>query len=404
MEIWKKNLWVCCFAIFIVSVGMSQMAPILPLYVEHLGIHNVDDIARWSGIIFGCNFISLAVFSPIWGRLADKYGRRPMILRACLCLSLIMFGMGLAQNVYHLVGLRLLQGMLSGFQAAITPLIAIQTPQKKSGWALSILFAAQVTGGLLGPLIGGILSEMIGYRMTFFVIAAFCFCGFLALFFLLKEDFVPSASKEVLSTQKIWHLLPQPHLLLCLFVTTLVLQLALMSIQPIITIYIAQISTSTEHIAFIAGLVFSCSGLASALTASRLGHLSDHIGPHKVLLGALLLAGLTFIPQAFVQAPWQLGLLRFLLGIATAGLLPSINSLIRQNTPTAFLGRIYGFNQSAQFLGMFLGSFIGGHIAAQLGIKNIFFITAALLMINALWFYLMVYRKQQNMIKPLSNP
>ena len=193
MEIWKKNLWVCCFAIFIVSVGMSQMAPILPLYVEHLGIHNVDDIARWSGIIFGCNFISLAVFSPIWGRLADKYGRRPMILRACLCLSLIMFGMGLAQNVYHLVGLRLLQGMLSGFQAAITPLIAIQTPQKKSGWALSILFAAQVTGGLLGPLIGGILSEMIGYRMTFFVIAAFCFCGFLALFFLLKEDFVPSA-------------------------------------------------------------------------------------------------------------------------------------------------------------------------------------------------------------------
>uniref|UniRef100_UPI0018C53654 MFS transporter n=1 Tax=Pectinatus frisingensis TaxID=865 RepID=UPI0018C53654 len=98
MEIWKRNLAICCCASFIVSVGMSQMAPILPLYIESLGINNFQEIERWSGIIFSCNFISLAIFSPIWGRLSDKYGRKPMTLRASLWLGIIMVGMGLAQN------------------------------------------------------------------------------------------------------------------------------------------------------------------------------------------------------------------------------------------------------------------------------------------------------------------
>ena len=113
--LWKKNLFICCIASFIVSVGMSQMAPILPLYIAELGIDDPADVARWSGIVFGCNFISLAIFSPIWGRLSDRLGRKPMILRASGWLGLIMIGMGFAQSVWHLVILRLLQGCLSGF-------------------------------------------------------------------------------------------------------------------------------------------------------------------------------------------------------------------------------------------------------------------------------------------------
>src|SRR5574344_2972067 len=114
MEIWKRNLWICCTASFSVSIGMSQMAPMLPLYVAELGVSDPGDIARWSGIIFGCNFISLALFSPVWGRLSDRYGRKPMVLRAALALAVIMFGMGLAQNVWQLCGLRLIQGTMSG--------------------------------------------------------------------------------------------------------------------------------------------------------------------------------------------------------------------------------------------------------------------------------------------------
>src|SRR5574344_1564157 len=135
MEIWKRNLYICCTASFIVSIGMSQMAPILPLYIAELGITDPGDIARWAGIVFGCNFISLAIFSPIWGRLSDRFGRKPMILRASAWLGLIMIGMGLAQSVTHLIILRLMQGALSGFQAAATPWIAQETPKERSGWA-----------------------------------------------------------------------------------------------------------------------------------------------------------------------------------------------------------------------------------------------------------------------------
>lgn len=391
MEIWQKNLWVCCAAVFIVSLGMSQMAPILPLYIEHLGIHDTGEIEQWAGIIFGCNFVSLAIASPIWGKFADRYGKKPMAMRASLWLAVVMVGMGLAQSVYHLMFLRLVQGALSGFQGAIITLIAIQTPKKKSGWALSMIFTGQVSGSLLGPLVGGYLSEVIGYRETFFIIGGLCFCGFLAIWAFVHEDFCHSQNK-LLSSRQVWQHLPAPRLTVCLFITTLVMQLALFSIQPIITVYIMQLAGNAEHIALLAGLVFSCAGFASMLTASRIGHLSDRIGPQKILLLCLLFAGITFIPQAFVTNPWQLGFLRFLLGIATAGLLPSINSLIKQSTPPEIIGRIYGFNQSAQFIGMFSGAFLGGQVAACLGIPVMFLFTASLLLLNAFWFYQTVYR------------
>ena len=384
MEIWKRNLLICCVTSFIVSLGMSQLAPMLPLYVASMGITDVQEIERWSGIIFGSNFITLAIFSPIWGRMSDKYGRKPMTLRATLWLTVIMVGMGLAHNVYQLAGLRFCQGALSGYQAAIIPLIAQSTPPTRSGWAMGMFFTSQVSGTLLGPVLGGWMSEVLGFRPMFFCMAGFCFTGFCALLF-LKENFHPQPQALTLTLKDTFHKLPQPKLILGLAVTTFLLQFSLMSIEPIITVYIAQLVQNSDHIALIAGAVFSCSGFASMLTASRIGKLGDRIGSQKILWGSLLLGAVSFIPQGYVTSPWQLGFLRFLLGVATAGLMPSVNNLIRQNVPSLCLGRIYGFNQSAQFIGMFTGAFAGGSIAAALGIKNLFLLMAALLFLNALW-------------------
>ncbi len=391
MEIWRRNLLICCFAGFVVCIGVSQMAPILPLYIAELGIHNLNDIERWTGIVFSCAFISLAVFSPIWGRLSDTYGRKPMMLRASLWLGAIMFGMGLAQNVYQLAGLRLFQGAMSGFQAAVIPFIAQSTPGVHSGWALGMFYTAQVSGMLLGPMLGGILSEIAGYRCNFFIIGICCLIGFASLF-LIKEDFHPQPQAASLTLKDVVRILPNPRLIIGLFLTTLVMQFAIMSIQPIITIYITQLVPSQEHVAFIAGAVFSCAGFASMLSASHIGKLADKIGSQKILFASLLVAGLSFIPQGMVRTPVELGALRFLLGIALAGLLPSVNNLIRQYTPSVCLGRVYGFNQAAQYMGMFAGAFLGGHIAAAIGIQNLFFVTAALLLINAAWCRIAVCR------------
>ena len=392
MEYWRKNLWVCWFAVFIVSSGMSQMAPMLPLYIEHLGIHDPAAIARWSGIVFGVNFISLAIFSPIWGKFADKYGRKPMVLRASLWLSIIMLCMGFVQNVYQLAGLRMLQGALSGFQSAALTLVAMQTPTERVGWALGVMFSGQVGGTLLGPLFGGYLAEVVGFRKDFIVVGGMCFVAFIASYLFIKERHTV-VNEHTMNFHEVWHNIKNPKITVGLFVTTLVMQLALMSIQPIITVYITQLSQETTHIALISGAVFAASGLASVLAAPRLGKISDRVGPQKVLLTALVVAGILFIPQAFVAHAWQLGALRFLLGLAIAGLLPSINSLIKQSTPEVITGRIFGYNQSAQFLGVFLGSILGGQMAAAFGIQYVFFFTGALLMVNAFWVYRMIYKK-----------
>ena len=392
MEIWKKNLWVCWFGVFATSAGLSQLIPILPLFIEQLGVHNIAEIEEWSGIAYGVTFIFMAVFSPIWGKAADRYGRKPMLLRASMGMALVLTCMGFVQNVYQLVGLRLLQGTISGYYSAAITLVATQTPKDRSGWALGTLSTGAVAGMLLGPLLGGAVAEVLGIRSVFFTIGALLLVAFFAALLFVSENFVPSETSSP-TFREVWRTMPFPQLTIAMFVTSLILQLALMSIQPILTVYIAGLSTDTGHIAMISGMVFAVSGLASIIAAPRLGALADRIGPQKVMAVALLAAGLLFIPQALVRNPWELMALRFLLGIATASLLPSINSMIRQITPDEITGRIYGYNQSAQFIGSFGGAVMGGQIASMFGIHYVFFSTSALLLLNALWVYFLVYKK-----------
>lgn len=386
MEQWQKNLYICCFSTFIVSIGMGQMAPMLPIYIEELGITDPAQISHWAGIIFGANFITLAIAAPIWGRLSDRYGRRLMVLRASLWLAIIMFGMGFARSVWDLAFLRLLQGAMSGFLGAVIPLVAQETPKHRSGWALGLFFTSQVSGALIGPLIGGWLAELFSCRTTFMVIGIFCFLGFLAAI-AIKETFHPQPQTTQSSFKSAWKNLPDRRLISGLFITNFILQFTLMSSHPIITVYIKTLLPDTQHLALIAGAVFSAAGFASMVSASPIGRLSDTIGPDKVLLTALVVAGAFSLPQAFVSTPWELGILRFILGIATAGLLPSINSLIRRYTPPDSLGRIYGINQSAQFVGMFSGSLFGGTFSSLWGIPAILILSGILLLLNALWFW-----------------
>ena len=396
MKTWKRNLIVCWFGTFVTLIGMSQIAPIMPLYIKHLGIHNTSTIEQISGIAFGATFMVSAIFSPIWGYAADKLGRKPMLLRASLGMAIVVGSMGLAQNVYQLIGLRILQGVITGYSTACTTLIATQTEKKHAGWALGVLSTAFVSGSLLGPLVGGYLDEFLGLQFTFFLTGGLMLVVFFTTIFFVKEDFVSPEKKKVQSIKEIWRELPNQSIILTLFISSFILQLAYYSIEPIITVYIGQLSKNLNHVALISGMAFSASGLASILAAPRLGKLSDKIGPQKVVLGALVLAGIIFIPQAFVKNPWQLMALRFCLGIATSGLAPSINTLLKKITPQQLTGRIFGFNISAYYMGTFAGSVLGGQIAAHLGIKYVFFITSTLLFFNALWVYKRVYKKLKN--------
>ncbi|GIM45106.1 MFS transporter [Collibacillus ludicampi] len=386
MPLWKRNLYICWFGSFITTAGMSLVIPFLPLYIEELGVHVTESVEQWAGVAFGATFLLAAIVSPVWGRLADIHGRKLMLIRASLGMALVMATMGLVGNVYELVGLRFLMGAVSGYISASITLVATQTPKEHAGWALGTLSTGQVGGTLLGPLIGGYLAEIIGIRHIFFVTGGFMFLAFLVTVFFVKENFKPMKTAR-LSGREVWQSLPKRRFVLALFVTSFMLQLANLSIEPIITVYVKQLLHDTSHVAFISGVVVATSGFANVFAAPRLGKLADRIGPQKVLVAALTVAAIVFIPQAYVQNPWQLMALRFVLGVAAAGLLPSVNALMKRMIPDSLAGRVFGYNQSAQYMGNIAGPILGGQMAAHAGIHYVFFSTSALLFFNALWVY-----------------
>ncbi|MCL6631405.1 MAG: multidrug efflux MFS transporter [Alicyclobacillus herbarius] len=390
MPLWKRNLFVVWFGCFATTAGMSLVVPFLPLYIAELGVKSTAAVEQWSGVAFGATFLLAAIVAPIWGRMADTYGRKVMLLRASLGMAIIMTLMGFVQNVWELVGLRLLMGGVSGYISAAITLVATQAPKEKSGWAMGTLNTGTVGGSLLGPLFGGLLADALGLRHVFFVTGAFMFIAFLVTVLFVKETFVRPTAEErshapKLTRREVFAQLSNPRTVWAMFVTTFILQLAVMSINPIVTVYVQQLSPHSRHIALLAGAVVAAAGLANVIAAPTIGKLADKFGQQRVLLICLTASAIAFIPQAFVGNAWELLVLRFILGLFMAGLLPSVNSLVRRLVPDDIAGRMFGYNQSAQYLGNLCGPLLGGQLAAGFGIANVFFVTAALLFVNAVW-------------------
>ena len=396
MPLWKRNLIVCWIGMFATGIGMSQIAPVLPLYIKSLGISDLSTVKQLSGLAFGVTFIVSAIFSPIWGSAADRFGRKPMLIRASLGMAIVIFLMGFAPNIYVLIGLRALQGTITGYATACITLIATQTDKAHAGFALGTLSTSSVAGSLLGPIIGGFIEDNVGLRPVFFITGSLMFIAFLTTLLFVKENFVRE-DKKVLSIREIWSEIPEKNLTISLSVTLFIITLGLYSIEPIVTIYVIQLTKGLGyHVATMAGLAFSATGLANIIAAPMLGKLSDKTGAHKVILFSLIATGLFYIPQAFVQNPGQLIALRFLLGLTMGGLAPAVNTLIKKITPGSHTGRIFGLTMSAQYLGIFGGSVMGGQISAAFGIPAVLFVTSALLLMNAIWVYFYVYKRMKN--------
>jgi MFS family permease len=380
---WRRNLIVCVFGSFTTIVAMTLMLPFLPLYVEQLGVKDHAAIVQWSGIAYGATFFTAALTAPLWGRLADLYGRKPMLIRASLGMAVIMSLMGMAHNVWQLVGLRLLAGLLGGFASGSTVLVATQTPKDRCGWALGVLSSGIMAGNLVGPVIGGSLPPLIGIRSTFLAAGALIFITFLATVLFVKNERQPGASKQG-SKRGSWAALADKRPPIAMLFTGMLLMLANMSIEPIITVYVAQIA-DLHRVTFVAGLVMSAAALGSILSASYLGKLADRLGHWNVIIGCLAVAGILLIPQAFVTQGWQLILLRFLMGLALGGLLPCVASVIRHNVPAAIAGNMLGYSTSAQYTGQVVGPLAGGFVGGHFGMREVFFGTSALMIAGAVY-------------------
>ncbi|CAI1651871.1 MULTISPECIES: multidrug efflux MFS transporter [Serratia] len=399
MEAWKLNLisvWLGCF---FTGLAMSQILPFLPLYVEQLGVSGHQSLSIWSGLVFSGTFLVSALVSPLWGSLADRKGRKLMLLRASLGMAVVIALQGMVTSVYQLFALRALMGLTSGYIPNAMALVASQVPRDKSGWALGTLSTGPVTGVIVGPLLGGLMADHLGLRVVFFVTAVLMFVSFLITLFLIKERHIEVKKADRLSGKAVFQSLPYPALIVTLFVSTLMIQLANSSISPILTLFIKDLSGDSGNLAFISGMIAAVPGVAALMSAPRLGRLGDRIGTARILLAALGLTTVLFAIMAWVETPLQLGILRFLLGFADGALMPAVQTLLLKYSSDQVTGRIFGYNQSFMYLGNVVGPLIGSGVSALMGFRWVFVVTAVLVLINCLQL-----RSQFNKVEAKSSP
>ena len=389
---WKRNLFVAWIGCFLTGAAFSLIMPFLPLYVETLGVTGHESLNMWSGLVFSITFLFSAIASPFWGGLADRKGRKIMLLRSALGMSIVMVLMGFAQNIWQFLVLRALLGLLGGFVPNANALIATQIPRNKSGWALGTLSTGGVSGALLGPLVGGLLADSYGLRPVFFITAAVLFLCFVMTLYCIREQFVPVNKKDMLNRKQVFASLKNPKLVLCLFVTTMIIQVATGSIAPILTLYVRELAGNVSNLAFISGMIASVPGVAALISAPRLGKLGDRIGPERILICALVISVLLLIPMSMVQTPWQLGVLRFLLGAADGALLPAVQTLLIYNSSNQIAGRIFSYNQSFRDIGNVTGPLVGAAVSASYGFRTVFLVTAGVVLFNALYSWITLRR------------
>ena len=386
METWKRTVYISLVCVFCTAFGVSQLAPILPLYFHDLGVQTPEAMSLWSGLATGATYIIVCLAAPFWGRVADKKGRKITLIRSSFGMALCNILIAFQTTPEGVVLIRLIQGLVSGFYSASITLIASESPIERTGWALGLLASANLAGSLIGPLLGGYIADTVGIRNDFIIVGALMgLAGVLATIF-IHENYVPQPNPEKLSIRKLKEQIPEFNSIVALCVASFIYAICIMSLQPVISVYIKGIVPSdTENLAFIAGAVFSAMGIAQLMSSSPLGKLVDKIGPRKVLVVSLIYVGILNIPQAYVSDVYQLAIIRFLQGFGLGGMLPALNTYFSSKTPREFTGQVFSYNQSCLFFGYFLGSVGGASLMAWLGFTTLFWVSGGLFIISALW-------------------
>ena len=380
---WKDNLRIAWLGSFLTGACISLVVPFMPIFVEQLGVEP-SQVTFYSGLAISVSAISAACVSPLWGILADRYGRKPMMIRAGLAMTITMGGLAFVPNVYWLLALRLLNGVFTGFVPNATALIASQVPKDKSGYALGTLSSGVVAGTLTGPFVGGMIAEVFGIRNVFLMVGGFLFLAAILTIFFIKEDFQPVPKEKALPTKELFTSVKYPYLLFNLFATSFVIQVAAQSVGPILALYIRDLGQK-ENLLFVSGLIVSSMGLSSMMSSGVMGRLGDKVGNHRLLIVAQAYSALIYLLCANASTPLELGIYRFLFGLGTGALVPGINALLSRMTPKAGISRVFAFNQVFFYLGGVIGPLAGSVVAEKFGYHSVFYATAACVALSCLF-------------------
>ena len=387
---WKAILAILTCNVVLMSASYTMLIPFLPMYlIQELGVP-ADHANMWSGVVFSISFIVSAVMGPIWGKLSDKKGRKLMAIRSGAGLAIAYFLCGIVSSPFQLMLARAFQGFAAGLWPAELAIMSAYAPKQKLGFCMGVMQGALTAGGVIGPLLGGVLASVFGMRVSFFIAAAALGIITLITFIFIKEP--PRAEQtpeQILVAQKAEqvNLLKIPmirRLLEC----AVVIQMAILILQPILTIYIAELNHSMENVVMLSGIIFSLGGFAGAISSPLWGKYGQKHGFFRTMCITLAISGIVLILQAIPDTLIPFAVLQFMCGLFYAGVYPSINSILVKKSPPEQRGRIFGLMFSAQQVGSTIGPLVGGIIGTFIGLKFVFIFAGALMFLTSASMYL----------------
>jgi MFS family permease len=364
-------LW---FAEFTAIFGFSFAFPFLSIFLSRdLGVHAGHDLDLWVAASASASGLTMAIASPIWGILADRYGRKPMLLRSMLggaiSVGLIFF----AQSPIQLVLLRLLQGATSGTVAAATSLVAAETPRSRVGWALGVVTSAVALGSAIGPVVGGVAASFVGLRLVFLGGGILLLLSLLPVLIVVRESPMAPRTGPRVSTLALIEERPGLRKSLAVLIGAQgLISVCNSAAQQLVVLRLLEMVTS--GVAALSGVGFGLAGIASSGAAVGYTRVTKRLGYVRT---SALAAGLVALAVGLIGvAPWPalVVIAIGLNGLFSGVVIPATASMIGLETPHEAQGTVFGFNASSVAFGFFLGPLIAGTVAAQAGVPAALFV------------------------------
>lgn len=385
MERWQKNLYTLWVTQIISMISFGLGFPFIPYYIQDLGVTDPSAIKIYTGILSMAPAVTMAIMAPVWGYMADKYGRKLMILRAMFAAAIIIGLMGMATNVYHLIILRFLQGIFTGTITAASTFVASNTPKEKLSYALGFMSSSNFIGYSVGPIVGGIFAEHFGYRFSFLFGSAFMLVGFAIAWLVLVEDKSKiglvkkehkgkkASFKEIFSPMIVW------------FLAVLLLHRVTRSVfAPYIPLFVQSIIGTTKGAAQLTGFVNGAVGLSTAIAGIVIGKLGDRRNKLNMIcvlaaLGFGISLILPWINSIYVFM-FVYGLMFFFIG----GIEPIVTSTTAEHTDPQKRGVLFGVQGLVGSIGWMVSPLFGTAISVRYGVEKILYFIPVVILINGL--------------------